>query len=148
MAVLIGLGLLSGLFFSSTFVLNRLMSLEGGHWVWTASLRYVFMILFLLLLIRLTQPKGTLRSLWALFKEHWIFWVVAGSIGFGGFYGLLCYSAQYAPAWVIASTWQLTIIASLFVLMFFGRTFGKKIWFFSTMIVIGVGLINTSYADV
>lgn len=30
MVALIALGLLSGLFFSSTFVLNRVMSLEGG----------------------------------------------------------------------------------------------------------------------
>ena len=48
MAALISIGLLSGLFFSSTFILNRLMSLEGGHWVWSASLRYAYMILFLL----------------------------------------------------------------------------------------------------
>lgn len=148
MVALIGLGLLSGLFFSSTFVLNRLMSLDGGHWVWTASLRYFFMIVFLLLLIRLIQGKGTLSALWQLFKEHFLFWSVAGSVGFGGFYALLCYSADHAPGWVIAATWQLTIIASLFVLMFFGRSFGKRVWFFSTVIVIGVGLINTSHADV
>ena len=32
MVRLILMGLLSGLFFSSSFVLNRMMSLEGGHW--------------------------------------------------------------------------------------------------------------------
>ncbi len=40
-------GILAALFFSSTFVLNRAMSLEGGHWLWTASLRYVWMLLLL-----------------------------------------------------------------------------------------------------
>ena len=43
MVRLILLGLLSGAFFSSTFVLNELMSAAGGHWFWSASLRYVFM---------------------------------------------------------------------------------------------------------
>ncbi|ASC93327.1 DMT family transporter [Sulfurospirillum diekertiae] len=145
MAALIALGLVSGLFFSSTFVLNRLMSLEGGHWVWSASLRYVFMILFLLIVIRLFQGRKTVVALFILYVEHWFFWTVAGSIGFGCFYALLCFSADYAPGWVIAATWQLTIIASLFVLMFFGRVFPKRIWVFSTIVVVGVGLINTSH---
>ena len=148
MAVLIALGLCSGLFFSSTFVLNRLMSLEGGHWIWSASLRYVFMILFLLIVIRFVQGRKTLQELLKLFFEHWLFWTVAGSIGFGCFYALLCFSADYAPAWVIAATWQLTIIASLFVLMLFGRHFPKRIWLFSAIIVVGVGLINTSHISV
>ena len=121
------------------------MSLEGGHWVWSASLRYVFMVLFLVIVIRLFQGKKPLQALLKLFWEHWLFWMVAGSIGFGCFYALLCYSADYAPAWVVAATWQLTIIASLFVLMLFGRVFPKRIWVFSTIIVIGVGLINTSH---
>ena len=98
MVALIALGLLSGLFFSSTFVLNRLMSLEGGHWVWSASLRYLFMILFLLIVIRLFQGKKTLLGVLKLFYAHWFFWSVAGSIGFGCFYALLCFSANYAPA--------------------------------------------------
>ncbi len=145
MAALIALGLVSGLFFSSTFVLNRLMSLEGGHWVWSASLRYIFMILFLLIVIRLFQGRQTLTALLKLYVEHLLFWTVAGSIGFGCFYALLCFSADYAPGWVIAATWQLTIIASLFVLMFFGRVFPKRIWVFSTIVVVGVGLVNTSH---
>ena len=37
---LITYGLLAAFFFSSTFVLNRAMSLGGGHWVWSAALRY------------------------------------------------------------------------------------------------------------
>ncbi|HGY11746.1 MAG TPA: multidrug resistance efflux transporter family protein, partial [Desulfobacterales bacterium] len=36
MISLISIGLLSGLFFSTTFVLNRMMSLQGGHWLWSA----------------------------------------------------------------------------------------------------------------
>ena len=35
---LILLGVLSGAFFSSTFILNEVMSVSGGHWLWSASL--------------------------------------------------------------------------------------------------------------
>lgn len=145
MIVLIALGLLSGLFFSSTFVLNRVMSLEGGHWVWSASLRYVFMIFLLLIVLRLFQGQKATKDVCKLFLQHWLFWVVSGSIGFGCFYALICYSADYAPSWVVAATWQVTIIASLLILMLFGRTFPKKIWLFSLMIFLGVILVNTSH---
>ncbi len=145
MAILISLGLLSGLFFSSTFVLNRVMSLEGGHWVWSASLRYAFMILFLLLVLRIVQGQKVTRAVFKLFWEHLLFWVVSGSIGFGCFYALICYSADYAPSWVVAATWQVTIIASLLILMLFGRSFPKKIWLFSLIIFLGVILVNTSH---
>jgi len=144
MARLITLGLFSALFFSSTFVLNRFMSLEGGHWVWSASLRYAFMIVFLLILLLFFQGLKKTIAVFVLFKAHWLFWTVAGSIGFGGFYALICFSADYSPSWVIAATWQFTIIASLFVLMLFGRRFPLSVWFFALMIVIGVGIINFS----
>ena len=139
---LIAIGLLAGLFFSATFVLNRAMSLEGGHWLWSASLRYFYMILLLLLVVLGSRGIGGVRRLFSLFFRHWLFWVIAGSIGFGGFYALICFSADYAPGWVIASTWQLTIIASLIVLMFFGRSFPRRTWLFSGVIFLGVLLIN------
>ena len=148
MKSLIALGLLSALFFSSTFVLNRLMSVEGGHWVWSASLRYLFMLVFLVIVIPVFQGQKTLHALLKLFKEHVVFWVVAGTIGFGFFYALICFSADYSPAWVIAATWQVTIIASLCVLMLFGRVFAKRIWIFSALILFGVGLINTSHISI
>lgn len=145
---LIALGLLSGLFFSSTFVLNRLMSLGGGHWVWSASLRYVFMLLFLLLILLFFQGRQKTVGVFKLYQAHWLFYTIAGSIGFGCFYALLCFSADFAPSWVIAASWQVTIIASLAVLMLFGRHFSKRIWLFSGMIFLGVGLVNTSYTEV
>ncbi len=144
---LIALGLCSALFFSSTFVLNRLMSLEGGHWVWSASLRYAFMTLFLLVLLFVFQGREKSIAVFKLFTQHWLFWTIAGSIGFGGFYALICFSADISPSWVIAATWQLTIIASLLVLMLFGRNFPKRVWLFAIIIVFGVGLVNLSVVE-
>ncbi len=145
---LILIGLLAGFFFSSTFVLNRIMSLAGGHWVWSASLRYAYMILLLtvwLLLFRGT--KAVARTL-GLFFDNLIFWMAAGSIGFGAFYALICFSADHAPAWIVATTWQFTIIATLVVLMAFGRRFPKRIWLFCAIVFAGVFMVNVSQAGV
>ena len=147
MVKLISIGLLSGLFFSSTFILNRLMSLEGGHWAWSASLRYIYMILLLSAGQIAFQGVRAFGQVLVLFFNHWKFWVLSGSIGFGSFYTLICFSADHAPGWVVATTWQFTIIASLFVLICFGRSFPKKTWIFSLIVFIGVLTVNLSHQN-
>jgi len=147
MIALILIGLLSGLFFSSTFILNRVMSLEGGHWVWSACLRYAYMIGLLIVTLSVFQGIKAPGRILRLFLRHWKFWVISGSIGFGGFYALICFSADHAPGWVIATTWQLTIIATLVVLICFGRSFPKKIWFFSFVVFFGVLMVNLSHVE-
>ena len=146
MVKLILIGLLSGFFFSSTFVLNRVMSMGGGHWVWSASLRYAYMIVLLSLWMVAFRGTAAFSRTLGLFFNHLFFWVSAGSIGFGTFYALVCFSADYAPGWIIATTWQFTIIATLLVLMAFGRRFPKRIWLFSAIVFAGVFLVNVSQA--
>ncbi|MBN2964301.1 multidrug resistance efflux transporter family protein [Sulfurospirillum sp. T05] len=147
MVRLLLLGILSGAFFSTTFLLNEAMSLGGGHWVWSASLRYGFMVLFLVAVLWFKGGAALLKGTWALFLAHWRFWVLAGGVGFGGFYALICFSAKSAPGWVIASTWQFTVVASLFVLMLFGQRFPKRVWFFSALVFVGVLLVNLSHTQ-
>ena len=142
MPALLFLGMLSALFFSTTFLLNRMMSLAHGHWVWSASLRYFFMIAMVALVIALWEGVPTLKGVLALFRRFWRFWIVAGSVGFGGFYAFLCYAADFAQGWVVATTWQMTVIASLIVLIAFGKRFAKRIWFFCALILLGVTLVN------
>jgi len=144
MIKLIGLGVLSGAFFSTTFILNEAMSLEGGHWVWSASLRYLFMTLFLAIIILTSGGVKQLKNVLGLFFSHYQFWIISGGIGFGGFYALICFSADFSPGWVIAATWQFTVVASLFIFMLFGRSFPRRIWFFSLLIFFGVILVNLS----
>lgn len=141
------LGLLAGLFFSSTFILNRAMSLEGGHWFWSASLRYGYMFVMLVMGLTIISGPPYLRRLAGEFVRNWRFWVISGSIGFGGFYSLICFAADFAPGWVVATTWQLTIIASLVVLLGFGRTFSPQIWLFSLVVFSGVLLVNISQME-
>lgn len=66
---------------------------------------------------------------------------------YGFSYVLIYFSAYFSPAWVIAVNWQFTVVFTLFVLMFFGKKFPKKIWFFSIIIFIGVCLVNLFHID-
>ena len=141
---LIAIGLCAGLFFSSTFILNRMMSLDGGHWVWSAALRYAYMIMFLLTAIPFFQGRSAVPALFRLLWQNWKFWIIAGTIGFGWFYALICFAVDHAPGWVVATTWQLTIIATLFVLMGFGRRFPRRVWLFSGIVFAGVLMVNLS----
>ncbi len=147
MIKLIALGILSGAFFSSTFILNEVMSLAGGHWVWSASLRYAFMVVLLTLIIVGKGGFKHFRDVLTLFRVHWKFWTLAGSIGFGGFYALICFSADFSPGWVIAATWQSTVVASLFVFTLFCRSFPRRIWFFSSFIFVGGILVTVSHVE-
>lgn len=146
MIKLILIGLVAGAFFSSTFVLNELMSVSGGHWFWSASLRYVFMFILLSGLIVARHGFSQLTALARVFIRHWGFWCVAGGIGFGLFYAGICYAADHAAGWVVASTFMFTVVASLFVLAAFGQRFNKQVIIYALMIFAGVVMANISEA--
>lgn len=139
-------GCLAALFFSSTFVFNRAMSLEGGHWVWTASLRYLWMIVLLAGWMLFSGRASLLRGAMTLFRTHWMFWTTAGSIGFGLFYALITYSVTYAPGWVVATTWQTTILATPLVLLGFGRKVSLRALALTVVVFAGVLLVNLEHA--
>lgn len=139
-------GILAALFFSSTFVLNRAMSLEGGHWFWTASLRYGWMSILLCIWLLVTGRGSLGIACLKLFCRHWLFWTIAGSVGFGIFYALISFSASYAPGWVVAATWQMTILATPLVLLLFGRKVSASALSYTLIVLAGVLLINIEQA--
>ncbi|UNL83560.1 DMT family transporter [Priestia koreensis] len=104
--IFIGVG--AAFFFAFTFVLNRSMELSGGSWIWSASLRYIFMIPFLLVIVLARRNFGALLIE---MKRNLLSWIIWSFVGFGLFYGPLCYAAAYSPGWLIAGTWQVTIIS-------------------------------------
>ena len=144
MIKLILLGLLAGALFSSTFILNELMSDAGGHWFWSASLRYTFMWLLLSVLIAMQHGFGRLKELTTIFCQHWQFWCMTGSIGFGVFYTGICYAADHVAGWVVAATFMFTVVTSLLVLLAFGQRFDKKFIAYAILVFIGVVLVNVS----
>jgi len=142
------IGLLAALFFSATFLINRAISLDGGHWYWSATLRFFYTILFLGIGFIFFKGINYFKEVMKEYFAHFKFWTLSGTIGFGFFYSLICFAADFSPGWVVATTWQLTILASLFVLHYFGQKLSKKIWFFTFVIFIGITLVNLSHFDI
>lgn len=102
------IGIIAAFFFAFTFVLNATMEAGGGSWIWSASLRYIFMIPFLLFIVLFRKNLIPLLQEMNRNKRAWALW---SFVGFGLFYAPLCFAAAYSPGWLIAGTWQITIIA-------------------------------------
>lgn len=106
----VGLSLLAALFFTSTYVVNRAVALEGGHWAWTAALRYLFM---LPLLLPLMPWQGGVAPVWRSLRAAPGPWLLWSGIGFVLFYVLLSYAAASGPAWLVAGSFQLMVVAGM-----------------------------------
>ncbi|TWT08514.1 multidrug resistance efflux transporter family protein [Planococcus sp. CPCC 101016] len=102
------IGIIAAFFFAFTFVLNATMEAGGGSWIWSASLRYIFMVPFLLFIVLSRKNLLPLLQEMNRNKRAWALW---SFVGFGLFYAPLCFAAAYSPGWLIAGTWQITIIA-------------------------------------
>ena len=143
-AILIGLA--SALFFTMTYVLNRSMAAAGGHWAWSAALRYLIMWPLLTVLVGL---HGGWSSLWAELKRHPLQWLLWGGVGFGVFYVFLALSAEYGPSWLIAGSFQLTVLAgpllSPFIYTDERRRLPLKALAVGSLIVLGVLILQLGH---
>lgn len=117
------IGISAAFFFAFTFVLNTAMELSGGSWIWSASLRYIFMIPFLLCIVIM---RKNLRPLLNEMRKHPGKWMLWSFVGFGLFYAPLCFAAAYSPGWLIAGTWQITIISGALLAPLFFETIYTK----------------------
>ncbi|WP_293957658.1 MULTISPECIES: multidrug resistance efflux transporter family protein [unclassified Sphingobacterium] len=143
------LGTLAALFFATTFVLNRIMAVSGGGWQWTASLRFIWMLPILFIIVAI---RGNLSSLLKEIKSNLVQWWLWSTIGFGLFYATLTFGANYGPSWLVASTFEFTIIAGMFI----GPLIEKKGYrngiskaslLFSIIIFIGILLMQIAEAQ-
>lgn len=142
------IGILSALFFSVTFVLNRSMELEGGSWVWSASLRFMFMLPMLLIIVGYKQNiKPVLNHL----KKRPLPWLVWSTVGFGLFYAPLTFATIYGPGWLVAATFQITIIAGSLLVPFLNKKVKQRIpvqsIFISLIILSGVFIMQLEHAS-
>jgi drug/metabolite transporter (DMT)-like permease len=150
------LGVIAAFFFAFTFVLNRAMELSGGSWIWSASLRYWFMVPFLFLIVGL---RRNVKPLFAHMRAHPLPWLGWSMVGFGLFYAPMCFAAAYGPGWLIAGTWQVTIISGTLLAPFFWEevqtpTGVRKVrqtipWLalgVSMLIVVGIALMQLEHA--
>lgn len=137
---ILGLGILSSMFFAVTFILNRSMNLSGGFWVWSAVLRYVFSLPILLALVGL---RGKLRPVWASIRRSPGAWLLWSTVGFGLFYAPLTWASDFGPSWMTVSLWQLTIVAGVFLNPLFGKPVPLKSLGAVAVILLGVVLLQS-----
>jgi drug/metabolite transporter (DMT)-like permease len=102
--------LASALFFTATYVLNRAMASAGGHWAWSAALRYLLTLPMLALVL---HWRGGFAPVWSALRAHPWIWLGWSGIGFTLFCVLLTWAAAFAPSWLVAGTFQLTVIAGM-----------------------------------
>ena len=135
-------GILGALFFAFTFIFNRSMNLSGGSWVWSASLRYLFSLPMLAILV---WRKGELAGVLSAIKKAPLTWLVWSTVGFGLFYGPLSLASIYGESWFVAATWQITILAGLLLTPLFGQRVPGKQLLMTLVILLGIILIQIPY---
>jgi drug/metabolite transporter (DMT)-like permease len=106
----VAISLIAALFFTSTYVLNRAIATGGGHWAWSAALRYFFTLPLLLPLMRW---QGGTAPVHAAIRAQPLAWLRCSVIGFVLFCACLTFAADSAPAWLIAGSFQITVIAGM-----------------------------------
>ncbi|GGB46727.1 multidrug resistance efflux transporter family protein [Virgibacillus dakarensis] len=141
------IGILAALFFSVTFILNRAMELEGGSWVWSASLRFIFMLPMLLLIV---GYQKNIKQVLSHMKKAPFSWILWSTIGFGLFYAPLTFATIYGPGWLVAATFQITIIAGSLLVPFLNKGKKQRIpiqsVFISLIILSGVVMMQLQHA--
>lgn len=135
-------GILGALFFAFTFIFNRSMNLSGGSWMWSASLRYLFSLPMLAVMVwRKDELAGVLSAI----KKAPLTWLVWSTVGFGLFYGPLSLASIYGESWFVAATWQITILAGLLLTPLFGQRVPGKQLLMTLVILLGIILIQIPY---
>lgn len=135
-------GIMASLFFAFTFVFNRSMNLGGGYWLWSACLRYFYMLpLMGILLLRQKGVSDVLKEI----KADPVSWIVWSTVGFGLFYMPLTWASVYGESWFVAATWQLTIVAGIVLTPLFGKKIPLKNLACSGVILAGIGLLQASH---
>ena len=133
-------GIAGSFFFAFTFILNRSMHLSGGSWVWSASLRYLFTLPILAVII---WKKGGFKRIHGAIAQKPGKWLLWSTVGFGLFYAPLSFAGDYGESWLIAATWQVTIVMGVLLTPLFRQRVPVKNLAASGIILVGVFLLQT-----
>lgn len=131
-------------FFALTFILNRSMNLRGGYWLWSASLRYLFMLPIRWAIVK--WQKGD-KAVFRESRTHPGSWLLWSTVGFGLFYAPICLASCYGESWFVAAAWQITIVAGVLLTPLFGGRIPVKNLLFSFVILLGIFLLQISHLD-
>lgn len=146
----IAIGILAAFFFGFTFIFNHSMELEGGSWLWSASLRYFFMLPFL---IAIVWMRGGFKPLTEEVRQAPVPWLGWSFVGFVLFYAPLTFAAAFGPGWLVSGTWQFTIVAGVLLAPLFLSVTGERHKIplislaISAVILVGILLIQVPQAN-
>ena len=133
------LGLLASFFFAFTFLLNRSMHLSGGSWIWSASLRYLYTFPIFALLVWRTSGFSRVHAAIRRAPLPWLLW---STIGFGLFYAPISFAGDHGESWLIAASWQITIVMGLLLSPLFQKKIAIKNLGAAAIILVGVFLLQ------
>lgn len=146
----ITIGVIAAMFFAFTFILNHAMEMDGGSWLWSASLRYFFMVPFLVVIVLMRRGFKPLQREIKKAPAAWLSWSL---IGFGLFYAPLTFAAAFGPGWLVSGTWQFTIVAGVLLAPLFLNAKGMRAsiprtsLLISLLILGGIILIHIPHAS-
>lgn len=121
------------------------MTSTGGHWFWAASLRFLFSVPLMALLMKILgySFQKIFNSIRKELKTWWIY----SQIGFVVFYIPLCFASSFAPGWLVASTWQLSIVCGTLLIPFIRDDHTHRIdphdFIYFAIILLGIFLIES-----
>lgn len=133
------LGAAGAFFFAFTFILNKSMHLSGGNWIWSASLRYLFTLPLLAVIVKMRCGLNGIHSAIAANPKEWFLW---STVGFGLFYAPVAYAGDHGDSWLIAATWQITITAGVLLAPVFQTRISLRNLAVSSVILAGVFMLQ------
>ncbi|RDI98213.1 multidrug resistance efflux transporter family protein [Dyella solisilvae] len=137
----VGLALCAALFFTMTYVLNRSLVAGGGHWAWAVILRY----LITLPLLAIALPwQGGLGELPTELRNHPRVWLKWSAVGFVLFGLPLTWAANSGPSWLVAGSFQTTVLAGPLLSPFIYRDDRRRLPWRS--VVIGMLIVAGVFA--
>ena len=137
-------GIFGALFFAFTFIFNRSMNLSGGYWLWSASLRYLFTLpMMLIIVMKKKELAGVIQAI----QKELVTWLLWSTVGFGFFYAPLSMASVYGESWFVAAMWQITIVAGILLTPVFGKKIPLKNLLMSGVILLGIGLLQVQHIE-
>lgn len=120
------------------------MNLDGGSFLWSAALRFIFMLPLMYILVRFS---GGMQPVLRHIRRYPVPWLLYSTIGFGFFYFFVTMASVYGESWLVAALWQLTIVCGIVLTPLFGAPIPRKPLAFSLLIIVGVFLLQMEGAS-
>jgi drug/metabolite transporter (DMT)-like permease len=143
----VAIALLSALFFTLTYVLNRAVVSGGGHWQWAVILRYLITLPLLAVVLPFQGGLGALPHELRMHTRRWLTWSTVGFVLFGL---PLTWAASSGPSWLVAGSFQTTVLAGPLLAPFIYRDERAR-WHVAALsigvlIVLGVMLLQFGHS--